>query len=94
MKKYLLIALLTAVLSPFSEAQTAPNDFEEELRLLELQEEKAEMLVEKIPSDQWLQDSVSTQKSAISKTTPLPEVAPISQESPTGKKKSRRIPSR
>lgn len=92
MTKYLLIILLTVLV----------NDFEAELRLLEqkemLQEEKAEMLVEKIPSpnnkeNEWLLDSVSTKKSATSKTSPLSEVAPISQESHTAKK-SRRIPSR
>ena len=102
MIKYLLGFLIASSFCTWAAEEPKTNDFEAELQLLEhkemIQEEKADLLVEKI-SDQnngekdndLVLDSVSTKNSAISK---IPEkLLQNSQESNTNKK-IRRIPSR
>ncbi|MDD4974195.1 MAG: hypothetical protein PHY93_07570 [Bacteriovorax sp.] len=106
MTKYLFILLWVSLLTPAIKAETSTNDFEAELRLLEsrdlLQEEKAELLVEKMSTqnnsnreNDVIEDSVSTKKAATTTTTtptgPDSEPGPLN---PTTTKKTRRIPSR
>lgn len=105
MTKYLFIFLLAIWIHPESRAESTTNDFEAELRLLEsqetAQEEKAEVLVEKMSAqnnsnreNDLVEDSVSTQKSATSKNNADPELLPFTSLEPNTAKKTRRIPSR
>ncbi|MBC7537540.1 MAG: hypothetical protein H7281_01865 [Bacteriovorax sp.] len=106
MTKYLFILLLATFIYPTSgRTEATTTDFEAELRLLEshdlVQEEKAEVLVEKMSAQNNLtrendlvEDSVSTKKSAILKNTPDPELEPLNALGPITAKKTRRIPSR
>ena len=102
MTKYLFILLSALLLTPAIKAETSTNDFEAELRLLEsrnlIQEEKAEILVEKMSAqnnsnreNDIVEDSVSTKKAATSKVITDSELEPFN---PPTAKKTRRIPSR
>ena len=103
MTKYLLGFLIAfKVVSTLAAEELKSNDFEAELQLLEhkemIQEEKAELLVEKMSAqnnserdNDLVLDTVSSKNSAISK---IPDkLVPNTQESNTNKK-IRRIPSR
>lgn len=104
MTKYFFIFLLAALILPIGRAETSPNDFEAELRLLEhkemKEEEKADELVQKMSvqnnpegENLMMEDSVTAQKSATTRITPALETTPLSQDI-TPVKKTRRIPSR
>ena len=102
MTKYLIAFLITSGVSSLAAQVPKTNDFEAELQFLEhneiIQEEKAERLVEKLSSQNNIEqdnemviDNVNSKNSGVSKT---PEKIELDTQELTTNKKIRRIPSR